>query len=70
MTLFGPLAGAAYFFGSDTHVGVPPLVCSHFSMFSMGLAQQLMQAFFVDSVLGEKCAVDKDYRNSLSVYGE
>ncbi len=26
VTLFGPLAGAAYFFGSDTHVGVPPLI--------------------------------------------
>jgi len=26
MALFGALAGAAYFFGSDTHGGVPPLI--------------------------------------------
>jgi hypothetical protein len=26
VTLFSPLASAAYFFGSDTHVGIPPLI--------------------------------------------
>jgi len=26
MPFFRPLAGAAYFFGSDTHVSIPPLM--------------------------------------------